>query len=229
MAAVFDISTVSNTITLDAKRKTQISFTVSNRLKMKTPYRPPLRGRAKVVPLENAKPEWFTITDRPDRDFITDDTPQDPQKPQPPQTYNFNVQVLVPAEVPPGKFSFRLDVFAEDHPDELYSEGPQVTFEVKPAPVPQKPFPWWILIVIVAVCILLGIGAWFFLRTVEVPNVINLTIPAATEKLKSSNLMFELDSPSAGRPPGADAKIVSEEPPPGSQVKPGTSVKCKVQ
>jgi hypothetical protein len=63
-------------------------------------------------------------------------------------------QIVVPAGTAPGTYSFRLDAVAENNPDEDFTEGPPVSFEVKPASEPvKKPFPWWILIIVVLVLI----------------------------------------------------------------------------
>src|SRR5207253_9939754 len=82
--------------------------------------------------------------------------PPPPTPPPFPYTTLFRSQVVVqlnvPPASPPGSYSFRLDAVSEVNPDEDFTEGPSVAFDVAaPPPAKKKKFPWWILIVVGAI------------------------------------------------------------------------------
>jgi len=145
--AAFTITTPSTTAKLDANRKAQVAFTVTNASIQ------PLKGRARVVPMDGAKPEWFVIDGDAERAFASSGTQQ------------YRVQITVPATTPAGKYKFQLKVVGVTNPDEQYGESEQVAFEV-PQPVKAStPLPMWIWIVaaVVALLILAGIGLGLYL------------------------------------------------------------------
>ena len=59
----------------------------------------------------------------------------------------------LPTGTKPGTYSVRCDAVAEENPDEDFTEGPSVSFEVA-AEEKKKGFPWWI--VAVAAVVILG-------------------------------------------------------------------------
>jgi len=145
--AAFTITTPSTAAKLDANRKAQVAFTVTNATIQ------PLKGRARVVPMDGAKPEWFVIDGDAERAFASSGTQQ------------YIVQVNVPATAPAGKYKFQLKVGGVANPDEQYGESQQVAFEV-PQPVkPSTALPMWIWIVaaVVALLILGGIAFGVYL------------------------------------------------------------------
>jgi hypothetical protein len=106
-------------------------------------------------PRDAAKPEWFTVAGESVRDFAPNGAQQ------------FVVQLKVPRGTAPGSYSFRLDAVSEENPDEDFTEGPSVAFDVKAPPPPgKKKFPWWILAVVGAVVLLIVIGVviWLLVR-----------------------------------------------------------------
>jgi hypothetical protein len=97
------------------------------------------------------------------------------------------VQITVPPGASAGDYTFRLDVVDLANPDDNFSEGPTVKFVV-PAPVPvKKPFPWWIVAVIVGILILVGAGTYGIVQlTHKNPAVTptpTITKPTATVPL----------------------------------------------
>src|SRR5437899_12057179 len=110
--AVFTITTPSTTAKLDANRRVQVAFTVTNASIQ------PLKGRARVVPMDGAKPEWFAIDGDAERAFAASGTQQ------------YTVQITVPATAPANKHRFQLKVVGVTNPDEQYGESEQVAFEV---------------------------------------------------------------------------------------------------
>ena len=145
--ATFSITTPSTTAKLDANRKAQVAFTVTN-----TSIQP-LKGRARVLAMDGAKPEWFVIEGDAERAFASSGTQQ------------YSVLVNAPATAPAGKYKFQLKMVGVANPDEQYGESDQVAFEV-PQPVkPSTPLPMWIWIVaaVVALLILGGTALGFYL------------------------------------------------------------------
>ena len=158
-APSFTVTAASQKVTLDDSGTGRASFTVTNTSQQA------LRGRLVARPLGTAKADWFTVPDAV-RDFAPDGAQQ------------AVVQLKVPRGATPGSYSFRLDAVAEDDPDEDFTEGPSVAFDVKAPPKPKKKFPWWILIVVGALVLLaiIGVVIWLLVRdtgpeTAPVPRV----------------------------------------------------------
>jgi len=138
MPSSFAITTAANSTPLDANRKGQTVFTVSN-----TSMRA-LRGRARIVSDNPAAAAWFKLTGDTERDFTLNGTQQ------------YAVQIAVPPTVAAGNYTVRLDMVGVDNPDEDFTPGPSVTFAV-PAPLPvKKPFPWWIIAIIAVIVLVVG-------------------------------------------------------------------------
>ncbi len=125
MANPFAITAASNTILLDSQRQGQTTFTVTNLLGR------PLRGRARLVTQQPDAAPWLSIVGEAERDLPIAGTQQ------------YAVQVTVPASGPAGGYSFRLDMIGVENPDELFTEGPTVSFSV-PEPEVKKPWPAWL-------------------------------------------------------------------------------------
>lgn len=139
--STFTITCAATTARLDAGRKAQVTFTATNTLNQ------PLKGRARVVPADRAKPDWFSIDGDVERQFAAAGTQQ------------YTVQIKVPEAAPAGRYTFRLKMVGVPNPDELFGDGPAVSFEI-PKPVPRAaPIPWlWIAIAAAIVLVLAGGG-----------------------------------------------------------------------
>ena len=132
----FTVTAAGQTVNLDASGAAQAPFTVTNTGAQT------LRGRLLTRPVDPAKPEWFSIVGESVRDFASNAAEQ------------VVVQLSVPPGTAPGSYSFRLDAVSEADPDEDFTEGPSVAFDVAAPPPPKKKFPWWILAIIGAVVLL---------------------------------------------------------------------------
>ena len=127
-APSFTVTAAAPSVILDSTGTAKASFTVTNT----SPQA--LRGRLVTRPRDPASPAWFSIEGESIRDFAPNAAEQ------------VVVQLKVPSGSPPGSYSFRLDAVSEDVPDEDFTEGPSVAFDVAaPPPPPKKKFPWWIL------------------------------------------------------------------------------------
>src|SRR5438093_2152984 len=113
-ASPFAITTGSNTLLLNAERKAEAAFTVSNISGR------PLRGRGVPQPLGQTSANWLSIAGQAERDFGIGVTQQ------------YTVQVAVPPDAAPGDYTFRLDAVGVDNPDESFTQGPVVSFHVLP-------------------------------------------------------------------------------------------------
>lgn len=144
----FAVTAAGGTVTLDDSGVARASFTVTNTTSQA------VTGELLTRPSDPAKPEWFAIDGESVRDF------------GPNAAQDVVVKLNVPPGSPPASYSFRLDAVSEDDPDEDYTEGPSVAFDVA-APPPQKKrkFPWWILVVAGAIVLVLVIGVVVFLLT----------------------------------------------------------------
>jgi hypothetical protein len=145
----FTVTTASEKVTLDDSGAARAPFTITNT----SPQA--LRGRLLARPRDPAKPEWLTVAGESVRDFAPNGAQQ------------VVVELKVPPGTTPGSYSFRLDAVAEDDPDEDFTEGPSVAFDVTapPPPPPKKKFPWWILAIVGAVVLLIIIGVVIWLVT----------------------------------------------------------------
>lgn len=147
MPSPFDITTATNTVTLDNKREGVAVFTVRNT----TRRRINATARLTTTPPEGA--QWLTLVSAEgsnaaapnQRDFPIDSTQQ------------LQVEIAVPASAAPGSYTLKLTLADEVNPDENFTTSPDVLFTVreivKPTP---KPFPVWIIPVIVIAVLVIG-------------------------------------------------------------------------
>lgn len=136
MASVFTITAAATSLALDPSRRGQVVLSVANSSGRA------LRGRARVVPLNAAAAPWLSILGEAERSFAVA------------EVHQFTVAAAVPPDAPAGGYPFRLDLVAEDRPNEDFSQGPSIALDV-PARAP-RPFPWWLVAVGVAVLLLVG-------------------------------------------------------------------------
>jgi hypothetical protein len=135
--STFTVTSAGQRVSLDANGAAQASFTVTNTSTQT------LKGRLLARPGDTAKPEWFSVVGETVRQFGPNAAEQ------------VVVQLSVPRAAPPGTYSFRLDAVSEANPDEDFTEGPSVAFEVAvAAPPPKRKIPWWIFAIAGAVVLL---------------------------------------------------------------------------
>jgi hypothetical protein len=167
----FTVTAAGQKVSLDPSGAAQAPFTVTNTSAQE------LTGRLLTKPQEPAKPEWLSIVGDSTRDFGPDAAEQ------------VVVQLSVPPTSPPGSYSFRLDAVSEANPDEDYTEGPSVAFEVAAAaPAPKKKFPWWIFVVIGAVVLLIVIGVVVWLLTKDNGNKKSVAVPSVIGQTQAQAL-----------------------------------------
>jgi hypothetical protein len=136
----FAVTTGKNKVKLDRSGAARATFTVTNTSAQR------LRGRLLARPVAQSSPDWFSVVGESVRDFA----PNVPAQ--------IVVQLNVPPDTPPGSYSFRLDAVSQVLPDEDFTEGPSVTFEIKPPPKPRKPIVPWVVVILGAIILLVVIG-----------------------------------------------------------------------
>jgi len=209
MARVFNITAPSSTIPLDAHGRGEIAFTVANASGR------PLRGRAVVMPQDPSQKAWLTLAGNAERDFPSGGVEQ------------FSVQVAPPAGSKPGDYSFRLDAFSVQNPDEDYAQGATVAFTVPETKKP-KPFPWWIVAVAAAVLIIAGVTTWLLLKgRVTVPSVTGKTLIDANTALAAVNLKVGNVTNVVSAATNVD-KILTQSPAAGQTARGGSGVDVQV-
>ncbi len=192
----FEIADCPTSVTLaetaDGAEKVQkgsLTLTVRNRLD---------RGRTArigVDPAEGAKAEWFCFEGAPatsprelERDF------------QGKGSATLRLVVRVPKGEAPGSHVVRVRVTAEDDPDNDFTVGPNVAFEVKawqaePAPPPPDKWPWWLPYAAAAMVVLVaGIAGYFLFwpETRRVPQMVGeVWEPTAKALLSAQKVSFD--------------------------------------
>ena len=128
----FSVTAAGQKVNLGISGAAQASFTVTNTSTQT------LKGRMLTKPSESASPDWFSVVGETVRDFAPD------------AAERVVVQLQVPPTAPAGSYSFRLDAVSAVDPDEDFTEGPTVAFDVEAQPPPPKKFPWvpwWVIAV----------------------------------------------------------------------------------
>jgi hypothetical protein len=196
----FTVTAVGQKVALDSSGAAQASFTVTNTSAQT------LRGRFLTRPRDPAKPEWFSIVGESVRDFAPNASQQ------------VVVQLNVPAGSPPGSYSFRLDAVSEVHPDEDFTEGPSVAFDVTASAPPKKKLPWWwwiaAIVGAVVLLIIIGVVVWLLVRDTG-PKVVSSgvgTIPL--------DRLFDVDTGKVVAAGGPGADLLWQRPPPAYQMGP---------
>src|SRR6478672_6230006 len=171
---IFAITAARETVTLDKEGRAEVSFTASNTGSKS------IAGRAKLVPLGLAKAAWLSLEGEQERNFAKG------------EAHQLTVHIAVPPGTPVGKYSFRLNIISVENPDDEFTEGPSVSFEVKELTVAQAParkFPWWIVAVAAVVVLGAGIIIWLLLpEKVKMPKIVGMPFEEAVNSLNTAKL-----------------------------------------
>jgi WD40 repeat protein len=209
---IFAITAAREAVTLDNEGRAEVSFTASNTGPKS------IAGRAKLVPLGSAKAAWLSLDGEQERNFAKG------------EAHQLTVHIAVPPGTPVGKYSFRLNIISVENPDDEFTEGPSVSFEVKELTVAQAParkFPWWIVAVAAVVVLGAGVITWLLIpQKVKVPDVIGVPVEKAGKILEGRRLRLRTELKSAGEKPGT---IVDQNPKKDERVAPGTVITAFVE
>jgi beta-lactam-binding protein with PASTA domain len=218
----------TETIRADEKGYAEVIYTVTN-----TSARP-VRGIAKVKPLDQTKQEWLKLKGEPERDFAAAATQQYIvafEGPVLPPTADVNTEAsagAAPAAVP-SKYPFRLDVAVATNMDEDFTEGPVVTVQAAIG-VKKKSFPFWIIPIAAVVLIGIAVGLFFLLRPskVVVPNVVGKSLANARAELEKADLVaVEEETQVTNNAPAG--QVIDQEPKEGESVREGSEISLIVE
>ena len=239
--SIFQITLPSgstDSMRLDSKNHGEAVFAVKNIKGEK------VRGRALItLPKDPKLPKgqepketkWIRVEGNAEREFDVTTTEQ------------FTVSVDVPKDAAPGKYSFRFDAQNVNNTDEEYTQGPSINFSilapVGPTPGPKVPL-WLILLLVFVLLVIIGVVVWLIVghsgsggggpqptatasEKVAVPNVGGGTkLDDAEQQIKDQGL-----TPSVEEQASKDfqkGQVIRTEPPAGSEVEPGSTVKLLV-
>ncbi|MFP2933967.1 MXAN_6577-like cysteine-rich protein [Pyxidicoccus sp. 3LG] len=159
MSREFAITAPATTLSLGPDSRGEVAFTVSN----VTDH--VMRAVVRLMPAAPMKAEWLSARGADHREM------------PPGATEVFTVDVHVPPGAPPGPYTFRIVVADLDLPDERFAEGPAISVEASPPPLPKKGIPWWWL-VLGGLVIAGGAMALFLGLRDEAPETQTPTCPA---------------------------------------------------
>jgi beta-lactam-binding protein with PASTA domain len=210
----FAITPATTGVKLDQQGRGELTFSVSN-----TTGRP-LRGRAKITAQDTAQQSWFRLDGEAERNFAAEKS-----------TEQYVVRVSAPPNTPPQKAVAHLDMFSVAEPQEVFTNGPMVTFE-KPAPIVINGggHNTWIWIVVAAVVALIVIGGVVFLimnHKSAVPDVMGMTMTDAETKITAAGMTLgQKTSRKSGKTPGT---VIAQTPAGGEAIPEHKTVNVDVE
>ena len=207
---IFAITAARDTVTLDNQGRAEVSFTASNTGPKS------IAGRARLVPIGSTKETWLSLEGEHERKFAKGEAQQ------------FTVKVAAPPGTPAGKYSFRLNIISVENPDDEFTEGPSVSFEVKElalAAPPKRKFPWWIVAVAGVLVLGAGLITWLLIpQKVAVPKMVGMPYQEAIESLDAAKLGYILSGQRVITGKVKVDAIANQSPAAGERVAPGTKV-----
>lgn len=209
----FVVTSASQSASLDEQGRCDVSITVTN----SSPK--PARAAARPMPLGSTNTAWLTVAGEKERSFAAL------------ESHQITVRVQAPPNTPPGRYSFRLNIASVQNPEEDFTEGPEIAFDVKLRPEPvAKPgrFPLWILFVILGVVIAGAVGTWLLWPSgAPVPDVRQKPFVDASNTLAAAHLrVTREDEVTRSNKVGV---VFQQEPKPGQKVRHDTTVKLVVE
>jgi hypothetical protein len=210
MPGPFTVTAATNSVQLNPDRQGEAAFTVFNGSGRA------IRGQARLEAEDPAAAGWLSLEGESERDFDIA------------AAHQYAVRIQVPPDAPSGSYPFRLDMVGVEDPDEEYTEGPTVTFQV-PEPQPEKePFPWWIIAVVAGVLVIGGVIIAILLTdgdaTVTVPGVRGETLTEATTLIEDAGLQVAGETRQEASDDVAANRIIGTDPPAGRSVDRDTEV-----
>jgi PASTA domain len=207
---IFAITAARETVTLDSQGRAEVSFTASNTGPKS------IAGRARLVPIGSTKESWLSLEGEHERKFAKGEAQQ------------FTVKIAAPPGTPAGKCSFRLNIISVENPDDEFTEGPSVSFEVKElasAAPPVGRFPWWIVAIAAVLVVGAGIITWLLIpKKVVVPKVVGMPYQEAIERIDAKKLGYIVSDQRVSTGKVTVDAIANQSPAADQRVPPGTKV-----
>jgi hypothetical protein len=177
MATDWVVTTATERIPLDAQKRGEATFTVTN------PNGHTDVAVFDVVPGDGADRAWFTV-DEPQR-LVRGNT-----------SVAYLLKVAVGAGAPPGGYTLQGRVYSADSaPEETSVLSGRVKLDIEPEPVPvRQRFPWWMVAAAGLLAIVLGVVGWMALAPdgappqATVPNLLDRTEIEAVGALRGAGL-----------------------------------------
>ena len=212
----FSITAATPGITLDSQGKGTVAFTVTNSTARS------LRGQMQVRALAETKAEWLRLSGAPEINFA------------PSETHQVTVEVQAPLGATPGKYHFRLDACSTSNPDDDYTEGPVVSIDISappPKPVEKKPFPLWILLLILGIVIVGGSSVWLLLKggAVTVPDFVSGHPPFEDVRSDKFKIVRGNEPFFEGTGTIPEGRVTRQDPEAGAKLRAGGTVTLSVQ
>ena len=177
-----------------------------------------LEGRVKIVPLNNSMGDWFSIDNLDmERTYA------------PNETYNVVVIISVPSSVSAGTYQFRLDAFSVDNPEDDYTEGQIVEFEV--SQIIEKKVNWLLPLIIGVVLLMIAIVTFSILtsqKKIKVPPITGLSYRQAVDSLKKLSLTDSL-IPGFFPTDTNEWLVVDQQPANGARVEKKTKINLTIE
>ena len=152
MTNSFTITTATGKINLNEERRGKAVFTVTNTTET------PVGGRANIVVDNPVAEDWVSVEGDIEREFAPNATEQ------------VVVNIDATTGAPIGTYGVSLQMIGVENPDEDFTQGPSVTFDVVDEPEPEpKKFPWWIVALVVGVLVL-AVIIFFVVRAFREPD-----------------------------------------------------------
>jgi beta-lactam-binding protein with PASTA domain len=208
MPGPFTITAATHNAHVDATRRGEAFFTVFNA------SGGPIRGQAQIRTEDPAAAAWLSVRGDAEWDFDVAGTQQ------------ITVQIAAPPDAPAGRYPFRLTMVGVENPDELFSEGPSVTFDVTEVEEEKEPFPWWLAAIVAGVLVIGAViaGTAISLTNVKIPRVRGLTIAQASDAIEDAGLQVAGESIETYNDDLTQGLVLDTDPSTVKQVRRGTVI-----
>jgi hypothetical protein len=208
MTSPWVVTTSTERVNLDAQRRGELTFTVTNATDAtdQVVFEP--------VPGDGVDGAALTV--------------EEPGRRVPGRgSASFLVHIAIPQQASAGRYNLYGQAYsAHLAPEETLGRSGRVVFDVAPQPEPKRR-PWWLLAVAaLVVIVLVVVGILLFANrgpsTVAVPNVVGQAQVAATDQLTKAGL--KLGAVRRRQDPAGDGKVLTQATAPGTKVNKGTAV-----
>ena len=217
MASIVEIQAATTSVTCDPQGNAEHVVSIHNTTGRK------LRVTARIHVDEPAKAEWVG------KPVLQAKPKQQEWDLEPDETIQVTVPIVA-KDAAAGDYTFRLEVYSTEAPSEETSMGDGIAFTVpEPPPVEppvEKPFPWWIIVVIVAVLVIGGVS-WFvisqYVLKTGVPSLIGMSRDDAIAELEAASLVLGTEEQRVSEDTESAGTVIEQDPD-GGRLKKGSSV-----
>jgi beta-lactam-binding protein with PASTA domain len=165
------------------------------------------------MPLGATKADWLSVVGEKERDFKAN------------ETHPITIRIQPPAGTAPGKYSCRLNMIAVHDPERDFTEGAELTFEVK-GTTPPPPTNWTLIVTLLVVgLVLVGGAITVFLllpKKLAIPNVVGKPSLEASNLLASAQFTVTLEEDVTGT--NRAGTVFTQSPLGGQKAKAGSTI-----